>query len=413
MPALAGFAVWLCLLPTPLHAQPAGFELPLGQVIVTADLPRAIPYVGEMLVITMRSAIRANIALHDIRQPDFRNFDWQQFGIDKAITVEMNGFFVPGIERKVAIFPQRPGHFSIAPFVRHVTLVTDKNERVEADYVSNSLELDVATHDGIGPAGAWWLPAKSVKITDHWDPQPGHIGLNQTAQRKLVLEVTGMTADRLPPPPNLRAPGVIVFAGPVERETVITENVPVARVTWRYNIRPANDQPSKLPAIHIPWFDVGARVMRDAAVAEQRLAFVNPLGEAREHAAAQAPAFWSWRALAAGAGGFVWMLAFGLLLPGARHWPGRFWRSVAPLPPAFRDLQQAAKAGDAALFRIALAQLVLADPARWTAATAHPDIAHGLHELDAAIFCLQLPMLPDLPGLARCLAKAWRADLSA
>ncbi len=401
---VAGF----CTLLVPAHAQPAPASLPLGQVVGTVDLPRATPYVGEMLVVTMRSAIRANIALHDIRQPDFRNFDWQQFGIDKAITVEMNGFFVPGIERKVAIFPQRAGHFTIAAFVRHVTLVTDRNEREEADYVSNSLDLDVAAHDGIGPAGAWWLPARSVKITDSWDPQPDHIGLSETAQRKLVLEVTGMTADRLPPPPSLRAPGIIVFTGPVERETLITENAPVARVTWRYNIRPANDQPSKLPAIHIPWFDVEARVMRDAAVAEQRVAFVNPLGEERERAAAQAPAILSWQALLAGAGGFGWMLAMGLLLPGASQWPQRWWRAIAPLPPAFRDLQLAEKAGNAAAFRTALAQLERADPARWRAALARPEIVRGLHELDAAIFCLSLPMLPDLARLARSLALAWR-----
>ena len=301
-----------------LLASPAAAQAPsIGRVVLRAETPPGGPYVEEMFLLRIRSNIRANVTLDQFRQPPLLDFDWQQYGVDAAVEDMIDGFRVPGVERTLALFPRHAGRLAIEPFTRHVTIQTDSGARVEVDFVSQPLEIDVRAHDGVGPAGAWWLPARSVKLTDTWAPRPDRIGLNETARRIVTLEVEGIAAERLPPMPPLRVQGLITFAGPVERETLVTADGPRARATYRWDVRPVSDDPATTPAIHIPWFDSGARVMRDAALPEMRVKFTSPTGADEEAAVARPPvrAFSLWPLLAAAAA-FVWTLAAMVLLSG-------------------------------------------------------------------------------------------------
>ena len=304
----------LALLASSALAQTA-VDMSQGRVALRAELPAGGPYVGEMFLLRIRSNIRANINLDEFRQPDLEGFDWQQYGVDLAVDDMIEGFRVPGVERTLALFAQRAGRLSIGGFTRHVTIQLGSGERVVADFVSPPLEIDVRAHDGVGAAGAWWLPARSVKLSETWQPRPDRIGLNETARRVVVLEIDGVTAERLPPLPPLRVPGLIAFAAPVERETLITLEGPRVRATYRWDVRPVSDDPARTPAIHVPWFDISARVMRDAALPERKVSFVNPLGEVAEAAPPQA--IYAPSSLLAGAAAFVWTLALLYLLAGA------------------------------------------------------------------------------------------------
>ena len=316
------------LLPSAVLAQSPS----VGRVVLRAETPAGGPYVEEMFLLRIRSNIRANVTLDQFRQPPLQDFDWQQYGVDAAVEDMIDGFRVQGVERTLALFPRHAGHLTVEPFTRHVTIQTDANERVEMDFVSQPLEIEARDHADIGPAGAWWLPARSVQLTDRWEPRPDRIGLNETARRIVTLEVEGITAERLPPLPPLRVPGLISFAGPVERETLVTDNGPRARATYRWDVRPVSDDPATTPAIHIPWFDSAARVMRDAALPEMRVTFASPTGADIESAPVRAPvrAISLWPLLAA-AGTFVWTLAALVLLSGRAGWRARTPRD--PLLP--------------------------------------------------------------------------------
>ena len=393
----------LVLANAPACAQTPAIDQALGDVTVTADVPKEGAYVGEMILLTLRSSIRAQITLHDIRQPALQNFDWQQFGNDRAIETMVNGFRVAGIERSLAVFPRRAGHLAIEPFVRHVTVMTPDGGRAEGDFSSAPLDILVRAHEGVEPAGSWWLPAKSVAITDIWDRDPEKLGLNDTAQRMLVIEAAGITADRLPPPPQLRAAGLISFAGPAERATLVTPDGPVARAVYRWNIRPVSDAPAMVPAIHIPWFDTMSRQMRDANVAERRVGFVDPLGETRARAAADRQDWRIQAGILALVAGLAWGLAAQALLPGLDL--ARF----APLPAPLRALRRAARRGDVRAFHAAAADAERCAPERWRGVAAVPAVAAGMAEAEAWLYGTGQRQQPGIMALARLIAREWRA----
>ncbi len=243
------------------------------------------------------------------------DFDWQQFGIDKSSEEMLDGFWTPVLERVLVITPLKAGALIIPPFTRRAEFLAANGERAETDFVSSPLVINVRSHEGVGPSDAWWLPAKSVTISDRWEPAPDKIPFGETAHRVLTIEAKGVTADRLPPPPVLWAPGLISFLGPVTRQTIVTDDGPVARVSYSWNVRPVSVTPTAAPAIHVPWFDIASRKMRDSVAPEREVAFLNAARKARAPSvAAEAPSLLSLWPLAAGAASFIWTLAAAYLV---------------------------------------------------------------------------------------------------
>lgn len=382
---------------------------PLTLTEAVIDGPQQ-PYVGELLLLRLRSFIGATVAAHEIIQPDLINFDWRQFGRDVEVTATIKGVAVPGIERVIAIFPRSAGAVTIGPFTRRATLIQPDDSRVETQFSSPPITLTALSHEGVGRPGAWWLPARMVTLADQWEPRPDRLGLNETARRTLTIVAAGLTADRLPPPPVMRAPGVIVFAAPPERRTLDTDAGPVAQAIYRYDIRPVSGDPAKMPAIRVPWFDTIERRMREAALGEQTVAFVDPTARplAAREAGGGAP---SWPlATAAALAGFVWTAALAALVLGAPR-RGAFWRD--PARPRLAALRRAARSGDGSVFRAATLALARSDEPRWREVAAEGDVAAGLAALDARLYGrdgerIGSPSRRELARLAADIAARWR-----
>lgn len=399
--ALVVIALAACLAPAYADDAPpaaAGIDPSIGKVEVTLDLPKDKPYVGEMIMMRMRSFVRADIVLDELRQPPLTNFDWQQLGRDRPIEAMVDGFRVAGIERDIAIFPQQAGRLIIDPFVRHVTIATSDNRRVVADFASKPVFVDVQNHTGIGAPDAWWLPAKSLSLIDNWSVEPDEIKPGTLSRRTVTVQAVGLTADRLPPEPKMLAPGTIVFKGPAKRETIITEDGPIARATYAFDIRPVSASPAKMPAIHIPWYDTTERRMRDAAIPDTWVAYVGTL----VHAAHEKPKSWQQiyfapGPVAAGVAGFAWTGAFVGFALTARRRPSGARRRRAK---ALRMLARRARFNDESGFRRALDALAQGDPVLWSQLSRAPLIAARLGALDAACYGRTAETAPSLPRLA-------------
>ncbi|MGX7704050.1 hypothetical protein [Methylobacterium sp. Gmos1] len=381
-------AAWL-LLAGLLAASPA-LALEDGNLAlsVTAEVPgSAAPYPREMVLLRIRGTYRAQIALEDLRQPSLPHFAWTQLGRDRWFRTTIQGQEARGFERTVAVFPQGAGRFVVDPFVHRLTVV-DGGERRLIEVRSNPLPLAVAAWQGPGGPDApepWWLPAEGLTVTDVWEPEPESLRLGEPARRTVTLEARGLTADALPPRPTLRTRGILTFAGPVERQTRITPAGPVARATYRWDVRPGVPEPITLQAISIPWFDTKARVMREAEIPAR----IVGARAARSTDAAPPPPASPWRALAAG------LAAFGLAFSA--------WGLSRREAPPLRALARAARRRDPRGFRAALDHAARRDPARAAAWRADLRTGPRLAALDAALFGTGEAPVPDLAGLARDL----------
>lgn len=390
------------------HAQTeeaASVDPSIGRVEVTLELPKDVPYVGEMIILKMRTTIRGDVALDEIRQPPFTNFNWQQLGRDKPIRVMADGYNVPGYERDIAIFPQQAGRLIIDPFVRHVTMIVGANQRVLADFASKPVFVDVQRYEGINKSADWWLPAKAVTIKETWSPRPDEIEPGKVGRRTVTLEAEGTTADRLPPPPVMHVPGVITFTGPATRETILTADGPIARATYQWDVRPVSNSPAKMPAIHVPWFDITERRMRDAAIGEQWVSYLGAEGVHHRVDRSLLARLAGWGPLLAGFAGLAWALGVaGVMTSGT---PRRAW--FAHKPHALKALRRGARHADPIAVKAALMALRRSHSGWWSRVESDPDLKSQLAALDKALFAATPASTPPLKPLTARVIRLWNA----
>lgn len=359
---------------------------------VVPDPRPAPPLVHEMVLITIRGHYGADIAIESLQTPALPGFGWSQLGRDHWSEARERGLPVRIFERRMAVFPDRAGVLQIAPFVHHLTRVDPTGRRWTQDITSAPVALSVAAPPD---SAGWWLPVQALTATDSWEGTPQALRYGQTATRTVVLEAKGISPDRLPPMPDLRVPGIFAFPLPEERSVTLTDAGPVARAVWRWSVLPDSPRPAVMPPLTIPWFDTGARQMRELVLAAQAVSIDGALMGDDPHDARLD----RWGAMAAPIG-----LALGLALGLGFGLPGLRWRAprlAVPRPLARwrlgRQMARAARAGDAtAVLRVALRQRRDGGPA--------------LAALTARVFGRPRAEGEPLTALVTRLRRAWRGQ---
>ena len=364
-----------------------------ARLSVEVERTGTTPYVGEMVLVTVRGTYDVTIALEKLVQPDLKNFGWIQLGHDSWTHERIDGRDMTVFERRLALYPRRAGTLPIGSFVHQLTLLGDGGGRFVHDVASPPVTLDVAPKPRTD--GDWWLPARSVTLEDHWSTDPGHLANDETARRTVRITAVGVMPNALPPPPKMVGKWLIAFMVPEERKVELTKDGPISTVVWRWRMRPSKSEPGRLKAFHIPWFDTRSREMREVVLKSQRLAYA-AVDEAS--AAAPAPSFAArYGDLFAGGAGLVLCLA--LLLPGRRLLGASELaaRARRRLPdPARWQLRLAAWRGDAPAMRAAAMRLRRSRP---------PDRAaiYALARLDRQVYGREASERLDLRPIARTI----------
>lgn len=404
--ALLLLAPLLAPLPAPL---PARAEIEPGDLTltVTAELNgNSAPFPREMVLLKIHGVYKQPILLEEVVQPSLANFSWTQLGRDHWSRTKLaDGQSAIAFDRTVAVFPHHAGQFTIEPFVHKLT-VNDVGERRVVEVRSKPIPFPVAswTEPTGGPDAKepWWLPAKDVAITDSWSPDPETIKVGETTRRIVTLEAQGMVAEGLPPRPVMRTRGIITFAGPVTRETLLTPSGPVARATYQWDVKPGVPEIIPLDAIAIPWFDTNTRTMRETEIPARQIGGGLPDRDTER----APPAIPSPLVVAAAA-----LAAFGLGLALIGFGPGRPRLRLSGA--ARRSLRAAARAGDPARFRAALDAALRESPDLARTWRARPDLAAAFAALDRAVFGAAGAPVPDLRALSRTLSRAEPGEAAA
>ncbi len=383
---------------------PPAFAVDPGDLTftVTPELSgNAPPYAREMVLLKLRGVYKTQILLEEVRQPSLSNFSWTQLGRDSWGRTQMaDGQMALLFERTIAIFPQQTGTFTVDPFIHRLT-INDNGERKVVDVRSESFPFPVAkwTAETGGPDAAepWWLPARDVTITDSWEPDPETIEMGQTARRIVTIQAQGVLAEGMPPRPIMRTRGILTYAGPVKRETLITPSGPVARATYQWDIRKGVPEIIPLNAIAVPWFDTNARVMREAEIPARQIGggFADRSNEAKPSEPV------SWLALA-GACLAAFGIGLALLGFGTGQAKLRLGRSTR------RALRRATRSGDAVAFRAELARAERSEPELAALWRRDPDVSPTLAALDRYVYAQESGAPPDLHALLRALGRPRR-----
>ncbi len=250
----------LLLLSTPLAAQGRD-SLHLELVL---DPRTEAPLEGEMILATIRGIYRETIANEQLKLRGFTDFDWTRLGQDSWTEQRIDGRAARVFERRMAFFAKRAGTLDLLPIVHELEIIGAGGRRETVLTRSAPVRITV----GARPAGAGadWLPVRALELSDTWNADAARLDDGQSVTRRVVIRALGATPEMMPPQPPLRAPWLITFAPPVQRDFQITAQGPVTTDVWTWTLRPTTGEPGVLAPVTIPYFDTGARTARTATL---------------------------------------------------------------------------------------------------------------------------------------------------
>jgi hypothetical protein len=274
------------------------------------------------------------------------------------------------------VFPQEAGALTIGPVTFEAMVIPDRGfsrvQRFRSDVLELTVEPAVAPPPAL--AGAAWLPAREITLTEHWSEQDAELAVGVPRTRTIVVEGLGLLETQLPELALDAQPGVRQYADRPELEREITADGLKSRRSVSYAVIAQAPGDVTLEGVRLPWWNVvqqrwevaelPPRALRvtaglDAADAAAPAAPA-PAGAASAAPAAERGSHWPW---ISGALAAAWLATVALWWH-SRKRGARPPAGGAPAKPdskptlrsSVRDLRSACAVNDAAAARNALLQ---------------------------------------------------------
>jgi hypothetical protein len=341
-------------------------------VFIDASLDQTSVYVQAQAILTLR--IYHSVSLYDdsslppLQIPDARI---EQLGDSRTYEKDIDGQRHGVIEMRYAIYPQHSGELIIPAQVFNAALV-DAQPAQDATQVpksgmqmpvtSTELLLTVKAKPITYPADAPWLPARSLSLSESWNPEPDHTQVGDSLTRSLTVTAEGLSSTQLPPLPGTDVGGLRRYPDQPVLGNQNSERGLVGSREDREALVPTRTGAIELPTVDVVWWNtfedhlehssLPARTLHVAA--NPSLVIDTQAGASPIDAGVDNGALWRWKLS-------TLILACTTLLGFGLWWRGRWQPAVAraaqtgPSPrTVLDDLKRACQANDSHATRQAL-----------------------------------------------------------
>jgi hypothetical protein len=333
-----------------------------------------VVYAQSQVLFTLRLYYAVVTGRATLTQPETTGVEAivEKLGEDNAYTTTRGGRTFNVRERRYAIFPQQPGALTIGPVTFEAMVIPDRGFSRVQRFRSDVLALDV--QPAVAPpstlAGAAWLPARQVTLTEQWSDPSSELAVGMPRTRTIVIEGVGLLETQLPDIPLQSQPGVRQYADQPELARDVTADGLKSRRSVSYAVIAQTPGETTLAGVRLPWWNVTTQRWEVAELPPRPLR-VTPAADAaaplpvtaEEAAAAPGPAtaregasYWPW---ISGALAAAWLATIALWWrtrpPRAAALPAGPKTGAKPaLRKILRDLASACAVNDPAAARNAL-----------------------------------------------------------
>ena len=161
-------------------------------------------------------------------------------------------------ERRYAVFPQQAGTLTIGPVTFEAMVIPERGFSRVQRFRSDVLELTVqpAVAPPAGLAGAAWLPAQRVTLTEEWSEPGDELAVGIPRTRTIVVEGLGLLETQLPDVPLETQTGVRQYADRPELTREITPEGLASRRSVSYAVIAQTPGELTLSGVRLPWWNV-------------------------------------------------------------------------------------------------------------------------------------------------------------
>ena len=260
----------------------------LAPVFIEASLDQPSVYVQAQALLTLR--IYHSVALYDDSSLTSLHLDdaiVEQLGESRTYEKLINGVRHGVIERRYGIYPQRSGELIIPAQTFSATQVDSQQATAPAPLgpkpgrmvhvTSAEIPLTVLPKPESYPSNAPWLPARSLSLSETWNPEPDHTMVGDSLTRTLTLKAEGLSSAQLPPLPATDVNGLRRYPDLPQLSNQVTENGLIGSREEREALVPTRIGQIELPAVEVVWWNTHEdHLERTYLPARTLLAAANP-----------------------------------------------------------------------------------------------------------------------------------------
>ena len=260
----------------------------LAPVFIEASLDQPSVYIQAQALLTLR--IYHSVALYDDSSLTSLHLDdaiVEQLGESRTYEKLINGVRHGVIERRYGIYPQRSGELIIPAQTFSATQVDSQQATAPAPLgpkpgkmvhvTSAEIPLTVLPKPESYPSNAPWLPARSLSLSETWNPEPDHTMVGDSLTRTLTLKAEGLSSAQLPPLPATDVNGLRRYPDLPQLSNQVTENGLIGSREEREALVPTRVGQIELPAVEVVWWNTHEdHLERTYLPARTLLAAANP-----------------------------------------------------------------------------------------------------------------------------------------
>ncbi|QXI02849.1 BatD family protein [Pseudomonas monsensis] len=238
----------------------------LDPVFIEASLDQSSVYVQAQAILTLR--IYHSVSLYDdssLTPLQIADARIEQLGDTRTYEKDINGVRHGVIEMRYAIYPQHSGLLTIAPQIFSATLVdTQPAQDTTAQgpkpgklmrVSSSPIPLTVKPKPLTYPVDAPWLPARSLSLSESWNPEPEHTQVGDSLTRSLTLRVEGLASSQLPTLPGTDVNGLRRYPDQPVLSNQSTDRGLVGSREEREALVPSRSGSIELPTVYVVWWN--------------------------------------------------------------------------------------------------------------------------------------------------------------
>ncbi|KAE9641598.1 protein BatD [Pseudomonas sp. PB103] len=238
----------------------------LDPVFIEASLDQSSVYVQAQAILTLR--IYHSVSLYDdssLTPLQIADARIEQLGDTRTYEKDLNGVRHGVIEMRYAIYPQHSGLLTITPQTFSATLVdTQPAQENNAQgpkpgklmrVSSSAIPLTVKPKPLTYPVDAPWLPARSLSLSESWNPEPEHTQIGDSLTRSLTLKVEGLASSQLPALPATDVNGLRRYPDQPVLSNQSTDRGLVGSREEREALVPSRSGAIDLPTVDVVWWN--------------------------------------------------------------------------------------------------------------------------------------------------------------
>lgn len=235
---------------------------------INTSLTPASPRVHQQALFTIELLHRYPVNNEEITLPDLSGFAKRVlFENRRTFKDEDKEWF--RTQWQYLIFPQQSGPQTIGDITWTGTATKSRVERAEFSRTHQPTPLTIlpATTD----TGAWWLPASSLQLTEHWSSPATELRAGDEVERTIIISAQSVLAGQLPNPvvPESRALQQTLIN--TSRSEELNNQSMVASAEFTYRVKAQSPIPVFLDTVRIPWWNTAEGELKEAILPARRI----------------------------------------------------------------------------------------------------------------------------------------------